>query len=320
MRELLLVLNVKAHSVLKSSFDLRWQALLKNLSSLIIFGGVAVGVFFLARTLTAYLLDQASIGLFLYHRFLSMLLYVFFVAVNLGNMIVCYATLYKSTEVSFLMGLPIAHENIFLIKFVDNFFYSSSSLTLLGLSWLMGYGSLYAMPWYFYFFTMFAVLLPFMLIAGIIAVVTLMGLIRVASKIGVRWLLALVSGIYISAIGLYFRITNPVQMVQEVMQHYPNVNAYFGYLDAPLVRYLPNHWVAEFLYWSTQRDPARAFPSLDGAGFRATVVRTWEIRQQTEAWLANTNPAPWRARYVDPSFRIGRAVGPHSSPVSSSRT
>jgi ABC-2 type transport system permease protein len=260
MRELLLVLNVKAHTFLKSTFVFSVSSLLKSLSSLVIFGGFAVGVFFLTRASTIYLIQQAHIGLFLFHRFLSMLLYVFFITVNLGNMIVCYATLYRSEEVTFLMGLPISHEKIFVLKFVDNFFYSSSTLWLLGLAMLLGYGSVFSLPWQFYLLTMFAILLPFMLIAGVIAVIVLMGLIRVASRIGIRWLLALMIALYLGAIYVYFKISNPVQLVSEVMKHYPNVNEYFGYLDPPFVRYLPNHWVSEFLYWTITGDSARAFP------------------------------------------------------------
>lgn len=260
MRELLLVFNVKAHSFLKSTFDFRIQSLVKSAASFIIFGGFALGIFFLTRGATSYLIQHARIGLFLFHRFLSMLLYVFFVTVNLGNMIVCYATLYKSEEVKFLMGLPLSHEKIFLIKFIDNFFYSSSTLWLLGLAMLLGYGSFFNLPWHFYFMTMFAILLPFMLLAGIVAVLILMGLIKVASKIGIRWLLTLMVAIYLGAIYAYFRMTNPVQLVDEVMKHYPNVNEYFGYLDPPLVRYLPNHWVSEFLYWTINGDPGRALP------------------------------------------------------------
>ena len=260
MRDMALVLNVRAQSFLKSVFDFRLQSLLKNFSSFFIFGGVALGVFLLARVSTTYLIQEAHIGQFLYHRFLSMLFYVFFVTVNLGNMIVCYATLFKSEEVKFLMGLPIAHEKIFLIKFIDNFFYSSTTLTLLGLSWLLGYGSCYQMPWTFYFLAMFFVFLPFMLIAGILAVLFLMAMIKIATKIGVRVLLGAVIFIYLLAIYLYFHVTNPVLLVQEVMKYYPDVNQYFGYLDVPATRFLPNHWVSEFLYWSVTGEPSRALP------------------------------------------------------------
>jgi ABC-2 type transport system permease protein len=260
MHELMLVLNVKAGRFLKSVLDFRTQSLLKNLSSLLIFGMVAIGVFFLARGATLYMIQQANIGQFLYHRFLSMLFYVFFVTVNLGNMIVCYATLYKSEEVTFLMGLPLSHEKVFLLKFVDNFFYSSSTLTLLGLSWLLGYGSCYDMPWYFYFAAIFLVFLPFMLISALLAVLFLMGLIKIAARIGIRWLLAALAMVYLSVIYAYFKITNPVQLAEDVMRYYPNVDQYFGFLDSPVAKFLPNHWVSEFLYWSVMGEPARALP------------------------------------------------------------
>ena len=258
MPQFILILNVKASAFIKNVTDFRPQSVLKNLSSVLIFGGVALGVFLLSRAATGYLLQQAHIGLFLFHRFLSMLLYVFFITVNLGNMIVCYATLYKSEEVTFLMGLPVPHHTIFAVKFIDNFFYSSSTLLLLGLTLLLGYGSYFGMSAWFYFFTFAAVLLPFMLTAGVFAVIMLMLLIGVASRVGIRWLLSGIMIVYLSAIYLYFSAVNPVVLVQEVMKHYPDVNAYFGYLDPPFVRYLPNHWVSEFLYWTVNGEPARA--------------------------------------------------------------
>ena len=262
MHELLLILNLKAKGFLKTLFSSEWQALLKNTSSFLIFGGFAVGVFFISRSVTIYLLQEAHIGQFLFHRFLSMLLYVFFVTVNLGNMIVCYATLYRSQEVTFLMAMPVTHAKIFLIKFVDNFFYSSTTLTLVGFAVLLGYGSCFHLPWYYYLVTIFLVLLPFMLIAGIIAVVVLMLLIKVAGRIGARWLLTIIITSYLSVIYAYFKITNPVELVNEVMKHYPDVNEYFGYLDPPFVHYLPNHWVTEFFYWSINGDTPRAIANL----------------------------------------------------------
>lgn len=298
MHEILLVLNVKATTFLKAVTDFRVGNVLKNLSSALIFGGVAVGVFLLARGATGYLLDQQHIGLFLFHRFLSMLLYVFFVTVNLGNMIVCYATLYKSDEVNFLMSLPIRHESIFTVKFIDNFFYSSSTLFLLGIALLLGYGSHFGMPWYFYFFTLFAVLLPFMLVAGILAVILLMVLLKIASRVGVRWLLAGIMTVYLSAIYLYFTFTNPVYLVQEVMRHYPDVNAYFGYLDPPFARLLPSHWVAEFLYWTMVGENRWAIANLGGLYIVLTVLLSVAAvmarKYYYASWLAATGSRPFR--------------------------
>lgn len=252
--------RMKLRSFLNGLLESRRQTILKNIASALIFGGFAVGVFFVTRFFTSYLLDEARIGQFLFHRFLSMLLYVFFITVNLGNMIAAYATLYKSQEVTFLMAMPVSHAKIFLIKFVDNFFYSSSTLSLVGFSVLLGYGSVFNVSWHFYLFTAGFIILPFMLIAGIIAVMVLMSIIKLVSRIGVRWMLAIIITGYLGAIYFYFKITNPVQLVEDVMRHYPNVNEYFGYLDPPFVQYLPNHWVTEFLYWSVNGDMARAVP------------------------------------------------------------
>src|SRR5664279_4053724 len=57
-------------------------------ATLLVFGGFFVGVFFLSRWATMYFLDTAHIGLFLTHRFLGMVLYVLFMTVNLGNVII----------------------------------------------------------------------------------------------------------------------------------------------------------------------------------------------------------------------------------------
>lgn len=260
MKELLVVLNTRAQGFLKRAFELRWQTMVQNLASVFIFGGFTVAIFFVSRFATDYLLKEAHIGLFLFHRFLAMLLFVFFVTVNIGNMIVSFSTLYKSQEVNFLMALPISHAKIFLIKFVDNFFYSSTTLTLLGLAMLLGYGSNFDLPWYYYFFVMFFVMLPFMLIAGILAITSLMLLIKLGTRIGFKALLAIIAVGYAGSVYLYFTITNPMRLVEDVMKLWPNVNAYLGYLDPPFVRFLPSHWVAEFLYWSLHGNIGRAAP------------------------------------------------------------
>jgi ABC-2 type transport system permease protein len=311
MRELLLVLNLKAASFLKGVLRPDLSSQLKNLASVIVFGAFAIGTFIVARVVTEYLLDTAHIGLFLLHRFLSMALYVFFITVNIGNIIVCFATLYRSDEVAFMMSLPISHAKIFLVRFVDNFFYSSSTLALIGVSAILGYGSYFHLPWYFFVFFMFGVFLPFMLIAGIIAVLLLMGLIKIASRIGVRLLVASVSVVYLLAVYVYFHTTNPVGLVSEVMEHYPGIDSYFGSLDPPLVGYLPSSWVSEFLYWSVNGNTERAIPyffllfftmigfmAVAGLLARKYYYRTWLTASDAQAMKGTRNPSGFRSAFL----------------------
>ncbi|MCU0483803.1 MAG: SAM-dependent methyltransferase, partial [Chloroflexi bacterium] len=76
------------------------------------------------------------------------------------------------------------------------------------------------------------------------------------------------------------------------------------------------------------RDPTHvgALPPVDwlrllaGAGFRATIVRTWRIVHRTDEWLATTNPPAWRAEAVrallaeaPPAVREQLGVAPDGS-------
>src|SRR3990172_775795 len=154
MEQLLTVLGYKLWAAMKGVFGFRRSEVTREVASFLVLAGFSVAIFFFARFITSYLINEAHIGLFLFHRFLSMVLFVFFLAVNLGNMIVAYSTLYKSDEVDFLLSQPISFEKVFIIKFLDNFFRSSTTLFLVGTSVLAGYGSVFGMHWTFYLFVM----------------------------------------------------------------------------------------------------------------------------------------------------------------------
>jgi len=234
----------------KVTFSRSLQSVIKNAGSFVVFGSFAIGAFLFSRFLTAYLLEDVKIGLFLFHRFISMLFFVFFISINLGNMVVSFSTLYRSPEVNFMMTKPIPHLTIFIIKFLDNFFYSSGTLFLAGFSILLGYGSYFGFPWYFYLFVMFGVLVPFMFLAGCTAVITLLVLMKLASKISFKTIIALLVMFYVGQIYFYFTVSSPIHLVREVMRYYPNVDLYLGHLDPPVAKYLPNFWVSQILFFN----------------------------------------------------------------------
>ena len=254
MHPILHILYFKLRGFYKLSIEWKTANIVKNIASLVVFGGFTVTAYLFARTTTSYLLDTAHLGLFLLHRFLSMLLFVFFLSINVGNIIVSYATLYRSEETAYLLTKPLRHVHLFIIKFLDNFFYSSTALFLIASAVLFGYGSYFHMPWTFYLQTMCFMFMPFMLIAACIAVMALLVLMRYATKIGVRTMIVgLVFG-YLGSLYLYFRMTNPMRLVRSVTQDFSRVNEYLGHLDPPLVKYFPNHWIAESLFWTMKGD------------------------------------------------------------------
>ncbi len=263
MVQLLKILGFKLRGAVKGVLRLRLQTVARDVASFVVLVGFSFAMFLFARFVTTYLLFDAHIGLFLFHRFISMVLFVFFLAINLGNLVVAYSTLYKTEEVDFLLTQPVSYEKIFIVKFLDNFFHSSSTLFLIGVSVLAGYGSVFDMPWTFYLFVMMGMVLPFMLLAAALAVIVLFGLMKLASKIRLRRLIGALLLFYLASVYIYFKIVNPVQLTEQVMKLYPNVNEYFSQFDPKVITYLPNHWFADSLYFIVRGDLASAVPYIE---------------------------------------------------------
>ena len=259
---LLHLLYYKVKVFLKFMSEWRLSTTVKNLGSAVVFGGFTIASYYFARATTFYLLDKAHLGVFLLHRFISMMLYVFFFSVNVGNIIVSYATLYRSPETAFLMTKPISHTSLFVIRFLDNFFYSSTTLFLIAVAVLLGYGSYFSLPWLFYVRAMVMLFIPFMLLAAVLAGIMLMFLINLATRIGVKTVLLGAGLGYVALVFSYFRATSPMDLVNSVMKYYPNVDQYYGFLEPSFVRYLPNQWVADALYWMVRGNLSHATPGI----------------------------------------------------------
>jgi ABC-2 type transport system permease protein len=262
MQQFFLVLRYKTKSSLHSILEGKKAGTMKNISSLIVYASFTISAFYFSHFITHYLLDVWKIGLYLFHQFLSMVLFVFFMTISLGNMIVSYATLYRSPEVGFLMTQPITHRKVFLLKFFDNFFYSSSTLILISCAVLGGYGSYFGYELPMYVLLMVAVLFPLMLMAACIGVLLLVMLLLLTRYVSPRKLIVVVIGIYLMCVYIYFRLNSPFDLVNEVLKYYPNIDQYFFQFHGPSSLFLPNQWVGEIFYYSAYGSLSNAVPFL----------------------------------------------------------
>ncbi len=254
------ILKFKIISYLKSTFEWKFRSIIRGIGSLLVFGGFAVGAYYLSSEITEFILTKTRTGLFLFHRFISMLLFVFFVAVNLGNIIVSYATLYKSTEVGYLLTKPVSFTNIFVLKFLDNFLYSSTTLFLVAFMVLLGYGSYFSYSWYTILGLLGFLLIPLMFLAACLAVMILMAIMKIAGRWGFRRVMTGLATVYVGLIYIFFKFSNPIKLVEEVNKHYPNVDEYFMTLDPGFAKYLPSHWVSEFMLFMARGELAQGLP------------------------------------------------------------
>jgi len=260
MDQIFHIIKYKLLSFMKINTDLKPVNILKNLGSMVVYVLFGIGVYLFTKASLLYLLEEIRIGTFLLHRFISIILFIFFMAVNAGNIIVSFSTLYKSKEVYYLITMPISFIKIFLIKFLDNFFYSSTTMLLMISAVMLGYSAYFKIDFFFVAFFFFLMLLPFMLIAASLGVILLMLMIHISYKVGLKKVVAGLIMLYLIGLLLFFKSSNPISIVEQVMAYYPNINGYFGSLDNPALKFLPNFWIADSLYWFSAGKPMYALP------------------------------------------------------------
>jgi len=243
------IFRFKSLAFIKLQEALSPKMIIKNISASLVYLLFAIGVFYFTKNILSYLIEDVKIGMFLLHRFLFVVLFIFFMTVNIGNIVVSYSTFFKSREVGFLLTTPISFAKIFFIKFLDNFFYSSSTLLLMVSAALAGYTSYMGLPWFFIPLEVLFLILPFMFIAGTLGAITLLVIMRLAAIFGMKKVLTSLAILYAASTILFYIFSSPVQLVTNVFAYFPNLNNYFGFLESPLVKLLPNHWVADALYW-----------------------------------------------------------------------
>ena len=249
MSNLTHILKYKLLALIKFQEALSTRSIIKNVASSAVYLLYAAGIYIFTKNILTYLIEDVKIGLYLLHRFFFVVLFLLFMTVNIGNVVVSYSTFFKNNEVGFLLTKPISFTKIFLIKFLDNFFYSSSTLLLMVTASLTGYISYFGLPWYFIPIAVVFLIIPFLFIAGTLGAITLLIIMMLASKFGLKKILAAIAVLYSAFIILFYTFSSPVQLVANVFKYFPNLDKNFGFLESPLVKMLPNHWVADAFYW-----------------------------------------------------------------------
>ncbi|MBI2420330.1 MAG: hypothetical protein HYV28_20920 [Ignavibacteriales bacterium] len=254
MKQLLHILRYKILSFFVVSFDGSIKTLIKNTAAGAIYTGFAIGMYILTKTILHNLIDVIHLNLFLFHRFVAIILFIFFLSVNAGNILVSISGLFKSKEINYLFTKPIPFANVFLVKFFDNFFYSSSTLFVILFAVVFAYGNFFSLGIGFYFVSVLALFLPFTLIAALLGALLLFFLLWVTRYIGIRYTVLALIGLYIVSVVLFFAGNNPTEQLKNMLHSEAYAMQYFQHLDSPILKSLPNYWVSNSLYWYLKGD------------------------------------------------------------------
>jgi ABC-2 type transport system permease protein len=250
MSQIIHILKYKFLLFIRPDTIKSFRVLFKNIGSGLTYTGFAIGAYFFSQTIIHFLLVDLKIGLFLLHQLISVILFIFFISVNVGNIIVSYATLYKSGEIHYLFTKPIIPTKIFFIKFLDNFFYSSSTLLMILFSFLAGYVVYFKLSIAALFLLVFN-FIPFMLSAGSLGVIILLVIIRLGNRFGLKKVIIVLAFIYILAIILFFKISSPKTIVDSMLKynHISIRDLHLVQLLPLKIKMMPNNWLAETAYW-----------------------------------------------------------------------
>ena len=255
MKQVLHIIYYKILAFFVVSFDKKPKTVLKNLATMLVYLAFAVGMYKIAFATLYSLMTVIKLNSFLFHRFVAIILFIFFISVNAGNILVSLTGLFRSREIDYLFTKPIKQENIFIIKFFDNFFYSSGTLFMILFAVLLSYGNYFKLGISFYILSVFGLFIPFTLIAGILGVLFLFLLIHLAKKISIQLTVVLLAALYISSVIIFFVYNDPPQIIQNALLSESYVKGLFEHLDNPLLKLLPNYWVSNSLYWFQKGEP-----------------------------------------------------------------
>lgn len=324
MNTLLTILNARATMFLKGIMDRRWHGVSKNLATGIIFGGVAIGTFLMVRMLTGYMVNQVGVDPFALHRLLAIGLFTFFLSIYTIGLLVSYASLYASREVSVLMSMPVSHGVLFMERAIENVVSSATTMTLLGAAAVLAYCSVFQIDTWKSLAILFAAFLPGVAIAGFLAVMTMPPLILLAHRIGVRWML-LCGVLLLAAVTVLFAdAVDPLAAVRDATLPASRVtiNEQEGITT---LGWLPSNWVAWFIQAMVRQRVVEvlAYPGLI-LGLLAcvavctdTVGRQWYYRSWLIVVEMRGKRLPSTGWFPFPPMEFGRFWGfrPHLEAV-----
>lgn len=224
--------------------------LARSIFSVVTFAVFAYLTYVIVGFSTKYLIEQARIGLFLYHRLLALALFVFFAIISIANILVAFVTVFRNTEAEFLHTLPIKPVEIFTSKFLDSFLYSSALMIILILSAVAGYAGYFGSPLVAALGVIFSIL-PLILSAACIGAIVLLLVLKISQRISIKAAVLVVTLFYAGSTYLYVVLNNPFTLFTNVMKYYPHIDRYLGVLDPKLDYLAPSFWSANFFYFAT---------------------------------------------------------------------
>ena len=192
--------------------------------------------------LLAYLEGVQLIGPMLSWKLTSMVLLITFSMVIVSSIIISMTTLYYSFDLKFLFSCPINLRSLFMDKAMETVFYSSWTLVLAILPYIVALGRVKGLGAGFYL-SYALLMIPFVMLAGSFGIVFSMLVMYVFPSSRTRDITWLLGSLSVSFVYIAFRFSKPETLLRP--DSLEVVAQYIQYLQSPTAPYLPSWWVTK---------------------------------------------------------------------------
>ncbi|RMH69736.1 MAG: hypothetical protein D6675_11875 [Gemmatimonadetes bacterium] len=245
MNELRLITGIKARNFINSITERSVDRIARNVAYIVIATLFVVGMFAIFLAMFSYLQTDADVlGPILTARILRIAFLSFFSLLVISNIITSLSTLYRSSEVVYLFSTPMTHLNVFITKFIENVFFSSWAILMLGIPIVAAYGLIVNAPFYFYPWILL-IFIPFVLISASWGVSFTIILTRLFSHQRARkWL---TGGLFLSGISvaIYAYLTRPRRLVIGDTDSLLEVDRFLARAQVVSLPVMPHSWMVE---------------------------------------------------------------------------
>jgi len=244
-------------------FGSGWNAgsIFMEIATTLVFAAFAYGAYAAIKITIAFMLESVRLPVIFLHSLLATGLFALFVMTAVGNSVTAFSAFFRSEELEYLFTLPLDAKKIFIFKFAENFFRSSTPMFLLGGSALLAYGSYFNLSLVEYLLIIFGIALPFVFMAAGLGTLILYIIVRISTLFSPKLIITTAILLTLVGAGSYFQSVHPVQQVQEIIKYYPNFENHPAIAQAKVgeVAFVPSTWVASALFSIVNGNTASAF-------------------------------------------------------------
>ena len=247
-------------------FGSGWNAgsIFMEIATTLVFAAFAYGAYAGIKITITFMIESVHLPVIFLHSLLATGLFALFVMTAVGNSVTAFSAFFRSEELEYLFTLPLDAKNIFMFKFAENFFRSSTPMFLLGGSALMAYGTYFNLSIMEYLLIIFGIALPFVFMAAGLGTLILYIIVRISTFFSPKLIITGAILLTLIGSGAYFRSINPVEQVQEIIKYYPNFEDHPAFTQAGIgeVAFVPSTWVASALFSIVDGDTASALNNI----------------------------------------------------------